>query len=156
MAPSRPQRPSKKDRNSTRTGKNGTTPSRPVFAVTDGGETAVPVNNLPPTKPDGVPRDPRYRAAKAAYRPVVGSGPGVTDPVVQCDMLSMTYDGDGDVLAARAETAAAIEHGVTNDAGRRELASGMEGATNATHVRGQRRLLPIMGQNFEGINNIQG
>lgn len=66
-------------------------------------------------------------------------------------MLSMSYDGD--ILAERVETAAALERGVSND--ERELA-GLDGLTNATHIRGQRRLLPIMGQNIEGINNIQG
>ena len=32
------------------------------------GQTTVPVNNLPSVKPDGVPRDPRYRVAKARWR----------------------------------------------------------------------------------------
>ena len=81
----------------------------------------------------------------------MGSGPGATDPAVQYEMLSMTYDGA--VMPERAETAAALERGVSMDGRNLE---GLEGLTNSTHIRGHRRLQPIMGVNFAGISNLQG
>lgn len=67
MAPSRPQRPPKGQSNTNGTNPNGVTSSRPIGA-SGASVTSGPVNTLPPVKPDGVPRDPRYRAAKAAWK----------------------------------------------------------------------------------------
>lgn len=84
-------------------------------------------------------------------QPPVGTGPGgVTDPVVQDEVLNMGTFAASSALLEEAEAeqqrfAALLEHG--------EWAEG----TNATHYRHQRRRLsPILGQNFAGINNIQG
>ena len=86
-----------------------------------------------------------------ATQNTVGSGPGATDPAVQYEMLSMTYDGA--VMPERAETAAALERSVSMDGRNLE---GLEVLTNSTHIRGHRRLQPIMGVNFAGISNLQG
>jgi hypothetical protein len=68
LKPSRPRRP-KHPSNSTDShcGGNGPVPAQPVISVT-GQASTVPVDQLPHVKPDGVPRDPRYRAAKAAWK----------------------------------------------------------------------------------------
>jgi hypothetical protein len=68
LKPSRPRRP-KYPNNSTDSGggqTNGVIPG--LFVESFTGETSVPVDQLPIIKPDGVPRDPRYRAAKAAWK----------------------------------------------------------------------------------------
>lgn len=67
MKPSRPRRP-KVPSNSTGSGggqTNGPVPGVPVEAFT-GVASNVSVDQLPDIKPDGVPHDPRYRAAKRA------------------------------------------------------------------------------------------
>lgn len=69
MAPSRPQRPDKRQSNNgTAPHTNGVIHGQPIMSSVGVGQTTVPVNSLPSVKPDGVPRDPRYRVAKARWR----------------------------------------------------------------------------------------
>ena len=79
----------------------------------------------------------------------MGFGPGATDPIVQGEMLTMGTDGS--LAAVDEEEAEQQRYAALFD--ERALAEG----TNATHYRHERRrLVPIMGQNFQGINNYQG
>lgn len=68
LKPSRPDRP-KYPSNSTDPlyPNNGVIPGVFVESFT-GQASTVPVDQLPDVKPDGVPRDPAYRAAKAAWK----------------------------------------------------------------------------------------
>lgn len=68
LKPERPRRPKHPNTNSTDGNQgHGPVPGIPVESLT-GDPSTVPVNDLPIPKPDGQPRDPRYRAAKAAYK----------------------------------------------------------------------------------------
>jgi hypothetical protein len=91
------------------------------------------------------------------HQMAVGVGPGLTDPVVQDQLVAFTPEGmaiSPEALAAEAADerarVAALLNGMTDDG---ENTVG----TNSTHFRHQRRrLAPIMGQNFQGIPNTQG
>lgn len=74
LKPSRPERP-KHPNNATdpHSPNNGVVPGIFVESFT-GLASTVPVDQLPDVKPDGVPRDPAYRAAKAAWKVRVLNG----------------------------------------------------------------------------------
>jgi hypothetical protein len=75
LKPTKPPRPSKKS-NATNGGggTHGPIMGEPIMASVQGTPSTVPADQLPIPKPDGVPRDPRYRAAKRAWKVRVCGG----------------------------------------------------------------------------------
>lgn len=79
----------------------------------------------------------------------MGSGPGATDPVVQDEMVTRGPEA----LASISEEEAERQRYAALFSDERELA---EGANATHHGHERRRLVPILYQNFQGINNYQG